>query len=143
MAKFGSPTVVVQYDDAPGGTLRNVTAHVTSIGGVKIEQITEMTMPFGASNETHTPVGVQRVPDVAIEGFFDNEATTGPHAVFGSPDDGPSDATRTFSFSPNSGTQVFTCETRLVDYEVVAQNGNLTRYRATVRQAGAGAWATP
>jgi hypothetical protein len=31
-------------------------------------------------------------------------------------------------------------EVRLVDYSVIATNGNLTKYQATIRQAGAGAW---
>lgn len=138
--KYGSSSIVIQYDDGPGGTLRTITSYVNSIGGVKIEQLTEMTMPFGADHESHTPVGVQRVPDIVIEGWYDTTATTGPHVVFGDPDDGPQDNTRTLTvtFGDNKS---FTVETRLVDYEVIAQNGNLTRYRATVRQAGKGAWA--
>lgn len=143
MPKFGSSTIVVTYDDAPGGTPRTVTPYVTSIGGIKLEQITEMTMPFGQGHEENTPVGVQRMPDVVVEGFFDTTATVGPHVVFGTPDDSPSDATRSLTFSPNSGTNLFSVETRLVDYEVIPNNGLLTKWRATIRQAGLGAWTTP
>lgn len=143
MAKFGSSTIAVTYDDGPGGTPRTVTPYINSIGGIKLEQINEMTMPFGQAYESHTPVGVQRMPDVVVEGWFDNTATTGPHVVFGTPDDSPADATRSFTFSPNSGTQLFSVETRLVDYEVIANNGQLSRFRATIRQAGLGAWTTP
>ena len=137
--KYGSSSIVITYDDAPGGTARTITSYVTSIGGIKVEQLTEMTMPFGASNESHTPVGIQRVPDIVIEGFYDTTATSGPHVVFGTPDDGPADSTRTFTFAPGD-SKTFTIETRLVDYEVIAQNGALSKYRATIRQAGAGAW---
>lgn len=140
MAKFGPTTVAIQIDDAPGGSLTDISAYVTSIGGIKVEQITEQTNPFGVAYEAHTPVGVQRVPDITLEGFYDNTASTGPHAVLSTVDDGVSDATRSFSFTPDGG-KTFTMESRVVDYEVVAQLGALTRYRSTIRQAGAGAWA--
>lgn len=138
MAKYGSASVKIEYDDAPGGSLVDVTAHVLSIGGMTIEQITEQSNPFGTSAEAHTPVGVQRVPDIEIEGFYDDTASTGPDAVFGAPDDGPNDATRTLAVTV--GARKFTMETRLVSYTVLPQNNQLTRYRATIRQAGAGAW---
>lgn len=137
--KYGSASITFTYDDAPGGTGRDMTAHITSFGGIKVEQLTEMTMPFGTAYEAHTPVGIQRVPDVQVEGHFDTTATTGPHVVFGTPDDGPQDTTRTLVVVFGD-SKTFTIETRLADYEVLGQNGNLTKYRATIRQAGLGAW---
>lgn len=137
--KYGSASVTISYDDAPGGVLRAMTAHILTIGGIKKEAITEETSPFGTVNEAHTPTGKTRVPDIAIEGLFDTTLTTGPHVVFGTPDDDPQDATRTFQFVAGDG-KTFTMETRLVDYEVVAQNGSITRYRAKIRQAGDGVW---
>ena len=137
--KYGSQSLTITYDDGPGGTGRNVTAHVTSLGGVKVEQLTEQTNPFGVAYEAHTPIGLQRVGDVSVEGFFDTTATTGPHVVFGTPDSDPNGATRTLVIVFGD-SKTFTIETRLADYEVVAQNANLTKYRATIRQAGLGAW---
>lgn len=137
--KYGSASVTIQYDAAPGGTLTNMTAHILTIGGVKKEALTEETSPFGTVNEAHTPTGKTRVPDISIEGLFDTTVTTGPHVVFGTPDDDPQDATRTLQIVFGD-TKTFTMETRLVDYEVVAQNGAITRYRATIRQAGDGVW---
>jgi hypothetical protein len=137
--KYGSASVTVTFDDAPGGTGRDVTAHILSMGGVKIEQLTENTTPFGQAYESHTPVGVQRFPDVVFEGIFDTTATTGPHVVFGTPDDGPQDDTRTLVIVFGD-SKTLTVETRLVDYEVVPQVGTLHRFRATVRQAGLAAW---
>ena len=137
--KYGSGSIVITYDDGPGGTARTITPYVTAIGGVKVEQITEQTNPFGTTSEAHTPVGMQRVPDITLEGFYDTTATVGPHVVFGAPDDGPQDDTRTFTFAPGD-SKTFTMESRLVDYEVTGQNGQLTKYKATIRQAGAGAW---
>jgi hypothetical protein len=138
--KFGSSSIVITLDDAPGGTARTITPYVTSIGGIKVSQITEKTNPFGTSHEENTPVGMQHVDDITIEGYYDTTATSGPHVVMGTPDDGPQDATRTFTFAPGD-SKTFTMEVRLVDYSVIATNGNLTKYQATIRQAGAGTWA--
>lgn len=136
--KYGSNSIAVTYDDA-GGTPRTVTPYILSIGGIKIEAITEQSNPFGSSAEAHTPTGMTRTPDIPIEGHFDTTATSGPHVVFGAPDSSPQAATRTLTFTPGDG-KTFTMESRLVDYEVLGQNGNLTKYKATIRQAGLGAW---
>ncbi len=137
--KYGSPSVTVTYEDAPGGTGRNITSHILKLGGVKVESLTEMNMPFGASSEAHTPTGVTRTPDIPIEGNWDTTATTGPHVVFGAVDDGPQDATRTLVIVFGD-SKTFTIETRLVEFEVIAEDGKLTGYKALIRQAAAGAW---
>ena len=137
--KYGPASVALSYDDGPGGTLRNVTAHALTIGGIKIEQITEETSPFGVNYESNTPIGKQKFNDVAIAGLFDTTATTGPHVVFGDPDDSPQDATRTLTFTPGD-SKTCTVETRLVSYEVKPDKGGLTRFEAVVRQAGLAAW---
>ena len=137
--KFGSADLVITLDDAPGGSPQTITPYVQTISGIKKEAITQQSNPFGTGNEAHTPTGVTKVGDITIGGFFDTTATTGPHVVFGSPDDGPQDATRTFTFAPGD-SKTFTMECRLVSYEVIAKNGNLTEYQAVIRQAGNGAW---
>jgi len=139
--KYGSAssTTMIQYDDGPGGTLRNVTAHVLTIGGLKIEQINEENSPFGQAYESNTPVGKQKFGPVVIEGNWDTTATTGPHAVFGTPDSDPNGTLRTLTITPGD-SKTLTCETRLQDYELILTDGKLTRYRATVVQAGLAAW---
>lgn len=137
--KYGSASWAVQYDDSPGGTLRTMTAHVLTLGGIKIEQLTEENNPFGQAYVSNTPVGVQKFNDVPVEGFFDTTATTGPHVVFGTPDSDPNGSTRTLTVTPGDSKSM-TVETRLVDYEVIGSFGKLTRYRATIRQAGLAAW---
>lgn len=137
--KYGSSSWAFTLDDGPGGTSRTITPYVKSVGGIKVEQLTEMTMPFGQAYETHTPVGVQRVPDVELEFWFDTTATTGPHVVCGTPDTSPQGSTRTFTASPGD-SKTFTIEVRLVSYEVIGVNGGLTMSKAVIRQAGLGAW---
>jgi len=137
--KYGSASVAISYDDGPGGTLRAVTAHVLSIGGIKIEQISEENSPFGQAYESNTPVGKQRFADVEIAGNWDTSATTGPHVVFGAPDSDPNGSTRTLTIVPGDSKSM-TVETRLVSYEVVLTDGKLSGYKAMVKQAGLAAW---
>jgi hypothetical protein len=132
--KYGSASATISYDDAPGGSLRNITAHVLTIGGLKLEEITEENSPFGATAESNTPVGKQKIADVTIHGNFDTSATTGPHVVFGTPDTDPNGATRTLTIVPGDG-KTLTYETRLASYEVALTNGKLTGYNAVVRNA--------
>lgn len=139
--KYGSASsaTMVQFDDAPGGTLRNVTPHIRNIGGIKISQITVENSPFGQAFESNTPVGKQQFPDVEISGDWDTTATTGSHAVFGTPDTDPNGATRTLTVTPGD-SKSFTVEVRLISYELVMTNGQLTGYKAVVKQAGLAAW---
>jgi hypothetical protein len=138
--KYGSASVSISYDDAPGGSLQDVSAHVLSVGGLKIEQITEENSPFGQAYESNTPVGKQKFADVTIAGNWDTSASTGPHVVFGTPDSDPNGSTRTLTIVPGD-SKTLTVETRLVSYEVILTNGKLSGYSAVVRQAGSAAWA--
>lgn len=81
-----------------------------------------------------------RFPAITIEGFWDTTATTGPHVVFSVPDDGPQDTERTLTVIPGD-SKTFTVETRLVSYEVIGENGNLTKFRAVVQPTGSASWA--
>jgi len=135
--RYGGQSIVITYDDAPGGTARTITPYVTEIGGIKVEHITEQTNPFGTSWEEHTPVGMSRVADIEIGGYFDTTATVGPHVVFlpASGDRDPQGSLRTFTFAPGD-SKVFTAETRLLSYEVLGKVGNLTKYKAMIRISG-------
>lgn len=137
--KYGASSVAITIDDAPGGSSQDITAYVLSIGGIKREAITQESHPFGVAYDKNLPTGHVRVPDIEIMGRFDTTATSGPHVVFKSPDTDPNGGTRTFTFTPGD-SKTFTMEVVLVSYEVLAQNGNLTDYKAVIRQAGDGAW---
>ena len=139
--KYGSASVAITYDSTPGGSPQTITPYVREIGGVKVEAITQQSNPFGTSWEEHTPSGVAKVSDVALHGFFDTTASVGPHVVFmiQSGDRDPQGALRTLTFAPGDG-KTFTAETRLLSYEVIGKNGNLTEYEAMIRISGAGTW---
>jgi hypothetical protein len=136
--KYGSASASVTIDDH-GGTPRDITAHVLSIGGLKISQITEENSPFGVAYEKNTPVGKQKFGPVTIAGNYDTTATTGPHVVFSTLETTPQDSTRTLAVSPGDG-KTLTVEGYVTEYEPVLNNGKLTGYTATFVQAGLAAW---
>lgn len=144
MAKYGSSVVVVTIDDAPGGTPRVITPYVQTIGGLKLESITQQSNPFGTGSESHTPVGMDKVPDIAITGWFDDTAVVGPKVVFGAPatwalDKAPASVGRVLAILAATGA-TFTITVHLVSYEVINKNGALTEYAAVVRQKSTGVW---
>jgi hypothetical protein len=133
--KYGSASITITYDDGPGGTGRAITSFVLTMGGVKITSNTEQSNAFGDAWEKHNATGVSKVEPITLEGFWDTTATTGPHVVFLAPDDGPQDATRTLVIAFGD-SKTFTCETILKSYEVLGQNGNLTRFKAEILPTG-------
>jgi hypothetical protein len=140
MAKYGSASLVITFDDAPGGTPRIITPYVLTIGGVKVESITQQSNPFGTSNQSNTPVGVTKVDDIPMSGLFDDTAILGPHVMFKvqAADIAPASVGRVLVI--NTGGGIFTITVHLVSYEVLAKNNNLTEYAALVRQKSAGVW---
>ncbi len=141
MAKHSPSEVTVTFDDAPGGTPRIITPYVTSIGGLAIELITQQTNPFGVTTESHTPVGITKVPDIAIGGFFDDTASVGPHVVFQitSTDWAPASVGRVLVILAAT-SKTFTITVHLVKYEVGLKKDGLTEYTALVRQKSTGVW---
>lgn len=137
--KHSSSEVSIQYDASPGGSLTPVTQSILTMSGIKIEAPQQLSHAFGDAWEESTPTGMRRVPPITVTGFFDDTASTGPHVIFKDPDYDPQAATRTLVVGfGNSVT--FTVETRLVSYEVLGKNGNLTEFAAVIQPTGSAAW---
>lgn len=137
MAKYGSSSVTVTMDDS-GGTPRVITPYVQTIGGLKIETITQDVNPFGGGAEKPASVGVYKSQTIAISGMFDDAATVGPHVVFGTISSTPAATSRTLAVNTGGGT--YTVECIVTGYEVMPKNGNLTEYAATLQTVAVGAW---
>jgi hypothetical protein len=142
--KHGSAEWTISIDDAPGGTLRAITPYVTSIGGIKITAITQVTTAFGDTWVKNSPTGLKRVEPIAIGGFFDDTAIVGPHVVFIAPDvtiyDGTTATSRTLTIVVANTPKTFSVEVLLVSYEVLGKNGNLSEYKADLLPTGTGTW---
>lgn len=138
--KHGSKDVTIQIDDAPGGTLRTVTSGVLTISGVKITSAQELSNALGTQWEETTPSGMRKGEPINFEGYWDTTLTTGSHVVFGTPDSDPQGATRTLTVGFGD-SKTASMEGRLIDYEVLSNNGKLTRFKATYQPSGAVTWA--
>lgn len=132
MAKYGSSSITVTYDDGPGGTGRLITSFILTMSGVKITQNTDTGVALGAAWEHTHPTGVGKMDPVTLTGYWDDTADTGPHSVFIAPDDGPDDDTRTLVIVFGN-SKTLTVETRLVSYEVIANAGKLTGFSAVIQ----------
>jgi len=137
--KYGSASVTVSLDDAPGGGLQVITGHVLEMSGVKIESAMELSHAFGDSWQESTPSGMASMPDITLSGFWDTNGATSPHTVFIAPDDGPQDAVRSLEIVFGDSKKM-SVDVRLVSYEVLATVGNLTKFTAVIRPTGAGVW---
>lgn len=139
--KHSSSEVTITYDSSPGGSGVAITNSVLTMSGIKIEAPQQLSHAFGDSWEESTPTGMRKVPAITMTGFYDDTATTGPHTVLRVVDGDvdPQGSTRTLVVVfGNSVT--FTVETRLMSYEVLGKNGNLTEYAAVVQPTGSAAW---
>ena len=141
VGKQGSKEVVITYDDSPAGTARVITGFVMELGGAKIVVETVESDAFGDAWREHTRTGMRNCPDIPVGGFFDTTTVTGPHVTLrpGDSDADPSAGTRTLVLVFGD-SKTFTVETLLVEYEVLGQNGALTKFAALIRPTGAAVW---
>ena len=135
--KHGSSEITIAYDDAPGGTPVTITNGVLTMSGVKIEAAQQLTHAYGDSWEESTPTGMRKVPPITMHGFFDDTLVTGTHIVMKVTDADVSVQGSTRTLTVVFGNSVTaTGETRLVSYEILGKNGNLTEFEAVVQPTG-------
>lgn len=137
MAKYGSASVTVTMDDS-GGSPQTITPYVNTIGGLKIEEITQEINPFGGAAEKPNPVGVYKSITIPVGGFLDDTATSGPHVVFKTISSTVAASSRTLVVATGGGT--YTVECIVTGYEVMPKANGLTEYVATLQTVAVGAW---
>ncbi len=139
--KHGASEITVNFDATPGGVLTDVTQHILTMGGAKIENMMQPSHAFGDAWAEMLATGFAKVPAITFTGFYDDTATTGPHTVFQvkAADRDPQGATRTLTLGfGNSVT--FSGETRLESYEVIGMTGAIRDFAAFVLPTGAFTW---
>lgn len=134
MAKYGSNSVTVNYDNS-GGTPVDMSQHTLDINGVEIEAILEETHSFGDSWFESLAVGLRKMADVVLGGFYDDAASTGPDVVYNAVVSGPTSATRTLQiiYGASKSTSV---ETLNMKYGRKLARGVLHKYEVTLRPTG-------
>lgn len=136
--KYGSTSITIAYDDGPGGTARTITSGVLEMGGAKITSGMQVSTAYGDTVKKMLPIGVLDIAQMTLRGFWDTTASTGSHAVFSVPDDGPQDSMRTLTIVFGD-SKTWTSEGYLVSYEVLGKVGALTEFVAVLQQ-NTGAW---
>lgn len=136
--KYGSASITIAYDDGPGGSARTITSGVLEMSGVKLTAGMQDSTAYGDTFKKMLPTGVNEAAQMTLRGFWDTTSSTGSHAVFSAPDDGPQDSTRTLTIVFGD-SKTWTSEGYLVSYEVLGKAGNLTEFVAVLQQ-NTGAW---
>lgn len=133
MANYGSANVVVEFDNS-GGSLVNISQQVLTIGGIEKEALSELSHAMGDAWEESLAVGVFRMPEIVLGGFYDDTASTSVNALAG----GNSDlgAIRTLAVTYGS-TKKTTVETLIKKFRRIITRGELTKYELTLQPTGA------
>lgn len=134
MAKYSSASAKIEFD-LVGGTLQDMSPYVTDINGIDIESITEESTPFTQAWQQHLAIGIFKVADVVIGGFYDDTATTGPDVVFNALSNGPAATTRTLKITYGS-TKTTSVECLIVKMSRKLVRNGLTRFEVTLRPTG-------
>lgn len=135
MAKYGSPSVVIAFDDS-GGTPQTMTQYVTDINDVNIEAVMEESHTFGDSWFESLATGLRKMADLKLKGFYDDTATTGPDAIFNAVCSGPSVSSRTLTIT-YGGTKTTSVECVIQGYKRMLDRGKLHKYEVTLQPTGA------
>lgn len=136
MAKYGSNSLTIEFDDTEGGSLTNMSNYILSVNGVEVEAVLEESHAFGDSWFEHLATGLRKMNPVVLEGFFDDTASTGPNAVFNRVQDSPADATSTLKFTWG-GSKTTSVETWIQKYTRMASRGSLTKFQVVLQPTGA------
>ncbi|MDP3717091.1 MAG: hypothetical protein Q8T13_04895 [Acidobacteriota bacterium] len=112
-----------------------MTPHTLDIGGVEIEAILEESHAFGVSWVASLAVGLRKMNDLTVGGFYDDTASTGPNAVYNDVADGPSDSTRTAK-TTWGGTKTTSVETWIKKFSRIAARGQITKYATLLAPTG-------
>ena len=134
MAKYGPSSVAITLDDS-GGTARNLSQYIISIGGIKINAGMVDSTGFGDSWAESLSTGLRSMDDITIEAWYDDTSNT-TDAVLGDVANGPADQQKTLVVTYGA-SKTPTVEGWITDYERVLDKDSLHIVRATFRPSGA------
>lgn len=133
MAKYGSPSIVIEVDDS-GGVARNLSQYILDEVAVAIEALLEESHAFGDSWREYLSTGLRQLGPITFGGFYDDVAN-GPHVVFKDVADSPTTATRTVTITWGGG-KTTSFEVVLSNYTRKAIRGQITKFTAVGTPTG-------
>ncbi len=130
MAKFGFGDLKIEVDNS-GGSPTDMSTFIKTVNGFSIEALLEEITSAGDADERWAKVGVSRASEIVFGGDFDDEAATGPDAIFNSLGD-----TRTVKFT-YGGTKTSEVEAIIKRYDRSPTKGELTNFEVALQPTGA------
>ncbi len=130
MAKYGSPDLTIEVDNA-GGTLVDLSAYIDEDIKLDIEAMMEELLAFGAEWPAQIATGVKKASDINLGGMFDDTVTVGPDAILNAVGD-----TREVKITWG-GSNTSTFDAVIKTYSRKGSKGGMTRFEAVLTPTGA------
>lgn len=136
MARLGSDVLAVKCTTVSStGSFRDITEQVTEIDGFMIEAILEESHTFGDAWTENSFVGVRRIGDITIRGFFDDDTSTGTFGIFGNATD--AGAERVFKLNVGTTNSYPKFDAIVRSYTRQPSVGALTKFELVLAPTGA------
>ena len=132
MAKYGSPDLKIEVDNA-GGTLVDMSAYIETVNEVSVEALLQESHTFGDEWVEHLYTGVKQGAPVTFEGFYDDTATTGPDAIFNAL--GSSREVK-ITYDGATAAKYTLFNSIITNYKRLPSRGELHRYSVTFTPTG-------
>ena len=141
MARVGSDVLAVKVTTASAtGSYQDISQSVTEIDGFMVEAILEESHTFGDAWTEQSFVGVRRVGDITIRGFYDDAASSGNATIFGNASD--PGAERVLKLNVGTADKYPKCDVIVKSYTRQPAVGELTKFELVLAPTGAFTLAT-
>jgi len=123
------------------GAFHNISPFVRGFSpGINIEAILQESHTFGDSWVEQSKVGIYRMADITISGFYDDVAASGPHAIFGAL--AALGAERVIKLDLGTTNEYPKVDVIIKEYHRMPSLGELTGYEVVLAPTGAVTYGT-
>lgn len=126
MTRYGYPNLTIEIDN--GGTLKDISAYVTSINGVDVAQLLEELTAAGDSYPRWGEVGLTQMSEIALAGPYD-DAANGPDLLK------VGTGEKTFTATVGGGNSL-SVEVIRKSFKWTFTRGEITGYEAVLQPTG-------
>lgn len=130
MAKYGSPDLKIEVDNA-GGTLVDLSAYIDDDLSHSVEAVLEELLAYGEDWPAQVATGVKKASDLTLGFMYDDTGTTGPNVILDAVG-----STRSVKITWG-GSNTTTFEAVIKSFSKKASKGAMHRCEAVVTPTGA------
>lgn len=136
MARLGSDVLAIRVTTTSAtASFRDITQQVTEIDGLTIEAILEESHTLGDAFTEQSFVGVRRIADITIRGFYDDDTSTGTFGIFGNATD--AGAERVLKLNIGTTNSYPKLDFIVKSYSRMPSIGELTKFELVIAPTGA------